>query len=152
MVRVVEDKATERGSSFAMVSAYRNSRVCPLHSEELGFPDGPKAAQCPRGHVIHGDVAAPLNMLRKALEEERVRGRVAEAIKKALNTVTVEALEKWTKLLEHKRLPLGADQRRPMTPCGEEAMNPVGRGRLLTQKDTRGTLALQGGEGVSLWT
>jgi transposase len=40
IVRVVGDKATERGSSFAMVSAYRNSRTCPLHGEELSFTKG----------------------------------------------------------------------------------------------------------------
>jgi putative transposase len=67
-VSAVRDRALERGSMFLVVSAYRNSRVCPLHGEELQFPDGPKLAQCPR-HVVHRDLASPLNMLRKPLEE-----------------------------------------------------------------------------------
>jgi putative transposase len=84
-----------------MVSTYRNSRICPLHSEELQFTNGPKLAQCPRGHRIHRDVTSPLNMLRKAVEEKRV-GKVAKAIKEALDAITIEALEEWTKLLEQE--------------------------------------------------
>jgi hypothetical protein len=38
-------------------------------------------------------------MLRKAVEEKKVRGKVAKAIKAALSAVTIEALEEWTKML-----------------------------------------------------
>jgi hypothetical protein len=34
--------------------------------------------------LIHRDVAAPLNMLRKAIEEKGMKGKVAKAIKEAL--------------------------------------------------------------------
>jgi hypothetical protein len=47
------EKATKWNRRLMVVSAYRN-RVCPLHGEELGFPDGPKTAQCPRGHAGPG--------------------------------------------------------------------------------------------------
>jgi hypothetical protein len=40
-------------------------------------------------------------MLRKAVEEKRV-GKVAKAIKEALDAITIEALEEWTKLLEQE--------------------------------------------------
>jgi transposase len=89
-----------------MVSAYRNSRTCPLHKEELSFTNGYKLGQCPRGHWIHRDVASPLNMLKKAVEEKRVRDKVAEAIREALNAVTIEELEEWSKMLvEHELMP-----------------------------------------------
>jgi hypothetical protein len=55
-------------------------------------------------------------MLRKALEEKRVKGR-AEAIKQALDPVTAESLEEWTKLLlELERAACNAGPG-PMTPC-----------------------------------
>jgi hypothetical protein len=55
------------------------------------------------------------------LEEKGVKGRVAEAIKEALDAVTVELLNEWTKLLE--RGARGADPGRPMALLGK---NPVG--------------------------
>jgi hypothetical protein len=85
-------------------------------------------------------------MLRKAIEEKRVRGKVAEAIKEAPSAVAIEALEEWTKTLLERESPAVLARGSPITPCGEGTMNPVGKGHLSPE----GTLTLQGGEEVSM--
>jgi len=118
----VRDKAEERGLRFVLVSAYRNSKTCPIHGEEMSFPLGPKVGLCPRGHWIHRDVAAVLNMLRKAAEE--LEPRYAEAVKRALSAVDVKALEEWSRhVLEadsHTPRPAVPARASPMTPLASE--------------------------------
>jgi len=50
----VEDKALERGSRIFHVSAYRNSRVCPIHFTRLEETDDWHTLQCPLGHYVEG--------------------------------------------------------------------------------------------------
>ncbi|MGC9051941.1 transposase [Pyrobaculum sp.] len=131
VVEKVQDKATERGLRFVLVPAYRNSKICPTHGVELSFPLGPKLGLCPRGHWVHRDVAAVLNMLIKAAE--RLEPEYAEALKRALSTVDEKALEEWSKAVVDAEAPRPAVLARAslMTPPGEEAVSPAGdRGHL----------------------
>ncbi|MFP3241182.1 MAG: zinc ribbon domain-containing protein, partial [Caldivirga sp.] len=48
----VEDKALERGSRVLHVSAYRNSRVCPIHFTRLEETGDWHTLQCPSGHYV----------------------------------------------------------------------------------------------------
>ncbi|MGC9117743.1 MAG: transposase [Thermoproteus sp.] len=79
------DKAAERGLRLLLVSSYRNSKTCPIHGEPLSFPLGPKMGLCPRGHWVHRDVVATLNMLWRAAE--KLEEKYAEAVRKALSAV-----------------------------------------------------------------
>ncbi|MGC9119793.1 MAG: zinc ribbon domain-containing protein, partial [Thermoproteus sp.] len=109
------------------VSARRNSKTCPIHGAEMSFPLGPKLGLCPRGHWVHRDVAAVLNMLRKAVEE--LEPRYAEAIKRALSAVDERQLEEWSRqVLEaegRKQRPDVLARASPMTPL---ASGPDGEG------------------------
>jgi len=51
------------------VSAYRNSRVCPVHFTRLGKTDDWHTLQCPLGHLVDRDYASILNMLWKTTPE-----------------------------------------------------------------------------------
>ncbi|MGB9706004.1 MAG: hypothetical protein ACPL3C_11180, partial [Pyrobaculum sp.] len=95
-------KAAERGLRLVLVSSYRNSKICPVHGEELSFPLGPRLGLCPRGHRVHRDVASVLNMLWKATE--KLEKRYAEAVKRALSAVDERTLEEWSaQVLEAER-------------------------------------------------
>ncbi|NAZ28713.1 MAG: transposase, partial [Caldivirga sp.] len=50
----IEDKALERGSRIFHVSAYRNSRVCPIHFTRLEETDDWHTLKCPLGHYVEG--------------------------------------------------------------------------------------------------
>ncbi|AET33380.1 zinc ribbon domain-containing protein [Pyrobaculum ferrireducens] len=135
MVEKVRDKAEERGLKVLLVSAYRNSKTCPIHGVEMSFPLGPKLGLCPRGHWVHRDVASVLNMLKKATE--KLEGKYAEAVKRALSAVDEKMLEEWSRqVLEAEgsiRTPRPAVLARasPMTPAGRGDGDPDGdRGRL----------------------
>jgi transposase len=65
----VGDKALERGSRIFRVSAYRNSRVCPIHFTRLGETNDWHTLQCPLGHYVDRDHASILNMLWKTTPE-----------------------------------------------------------------------------------
>ncbi|MFP3237310.1 MAG: transposase [Vulcanisaeta sp.] len=67
--RVVEDKALERGSKIFYVSAYRNSRVCPIHFVRLERTDDWHTLQCPLGHLVDRDYASVVNMAWKLTPE-----------------------------------------------------------------------------------
>jgi len=60
--RAVEDKALERGSKIFRVSAYRNSRVCPIHFTRLEETNDWHTLHCPVGHYVNRDYASVLNM------------------------------------------------------------------------------------------
>jgi IS605 OrfB family transposase len=72
--RVVEDKALERGSKIFRVSAYRNSRVCPIHFVRLKSTDEWHTLQCPLGHYVHRDYASVMNMNWKLTQEAWTKG------------------------------------------------------------------------------
>jgi len=67
--RAVEDKALERGSKIFYVSAYRNSRVCPIHFVRLERTDDWHTLQCPLGHLVDRDYASVVNMAWKLTPE-----------------------------------------------------------------------------------
>ncbi|MGC9051416.1 zinc ribbon domain-containing protein [Pyrobaculum sp.] len=123
-------KAAERGLRLVLVSSYRNSKICPVHGEELSFPLGPRLGLCPRGHRVHRDVASVLNMLWKATE--KLEKRYAEAVKRALSAVDERTLEEWSaQVLEAERAvraewPAVLARASPMTPPGEETVTPAG--------------------------
>jgi len=72
--RAVEDKALERGSKIFYVSAYRNSRVCPIHFVRLERTDDWHTLQCPLGHLVDRDYASVVNMAWKTTPEAWVKG------------------------------------------------------------------------------
>jgi IS605 OrfB family transposase len=70
----VGDKALERGSKIFHVSAYRNSRVCPIHFVRLEKTDDWHVLYCPRGHYVHRDYASVMNMNWKLTPESWTKG------------------------------------------------------------------------------
>jgi len=72
--KTVEDKALERGSKIFRVSAYRNSRICPMHFVRLEKTDDWHILKCPRGHYVNRDHASILNMLWKTTPEAWTKG------------------------------------------------------------------------------
>jgi IS605 OrfB family transposase len=72
--KAVEDKALERGSKLFRVSAYRNSRVCPIHFVRLKSTDEWHTLQCPKGHYVNRDYASVMNMTWKIAPEAWVKG------------------------------------------------------------------------------
>jgi len=71
--KTIEDKALERGSRIFYVSAYRNSRVCPIHFTRLEKTDDWHTLKCPLGHYVHRDYASVLNMMWKVTPEGWVK-------------------------------------------------------------------------------
>jgi IS605 OrfB family transposase len=67
--KAVEDKALERGSKLFRVSAYRNSRVCPIHFTRLEKTNDWHVLYCPLGHYVDRDYASVLNMAWKITPE-----------------------------------------------------------------------------------
>jgi transposase len=72
--RAVGDKALERGSKLFHVSAYRNSRVCPIHFTRLEGTNDWHTLQCPKGHYVDRDYASVANMMWKVTPEGWVKG------------------------------------------------------------------------------
>jgi len=70
----IEDKALERGSRIFHVSAYRNSRVCPIHFTRLEETDDWHTLQCPSGHIVDRDYASVVNMMWKTTPESWTKG------------------------------------------------------------------------------
>ncbi|MFP3195873.1 MAG: transposase [Caldivirga sp.] len=70
----IEDKALERGSRIFHVSAYRNSRVCPIHFTRLEETDDWHILKCPLGHYVHRDYASVVNMMWKTTPEAWSKG------------------------------------------------------------------------------
>ncbi len=65
----VGDKALERGSRIFRVSAYRNSRGCPIHFTRLEKTDDWHTLKCPLGHYVDRDYASVMNMAWKLTPE-----------------------------------------------------------------------------------
>jgi len=74
LVRAVGDKALERGSKIFRVSAYRNSRVCPIHFVRLKRTDDWHILKCPLGHYVDRDYASVTNMLWKITPKAWTKG------------------------------------------------------------------------------
>ena len=72
--RTVEGKALERGSKLFRVSAYRNSRVCPIHFTRLEKTDEWHTLYCPLGHYVDRDYASVMNMTWKTTPESWTKG------------------------------------------------------------------------------
>ncbi|KUO89010.1 MAG: hypothetical protein AT712_00570 [Caldivirga sp. CIS_19] len=72
--KAVEDKALERGSRIFHVSAYRNSRVCPIHFTRLGETNDWHTLKCPFGHLVDRDHASVMNMAWKLTPEAWTKG------------------------------------------------------------------------------
>jgi IS605 OrfB family transposase len=72
--KAVEDKALERGSRIFHVSAYRNSRVCPIHFTRLEETGDWHTLQCPSGHIVDRDYASVVNMMWKTTPEAWSKG------------------------------------------------------------------------------
>jgi len=72
--KAVEDKALESGSKLFHVSAYRNSRVCPIHFARLEETDDWHTLQCPLGHLVDRDYASVMNMFWKLTPEAWAKG------------------------------------------------------------------------------
>jgi len=62
-------KALERGSKLFRVSAYRNSRVCPIHFVRLERTNDWHIFYCPKGHYVNRDYASVMNMAWKTTPE-----------------------------------------------------------------------------------
>jgi transposase, IS605 OrfB family, central region len=72
--RAVEDKASEHGSKLFHVSAYRNSRVCPIHFVRLVETNDWHTLYCPLGHYVDRDYASVMNMMWKTTPESWTKG------------------------------------------------------------------------------
>jgi transposase len=72
--RAVEGKALERGSRIFRVSAYRNSKTCPVHFTKLKSTNDWHTLQCPLGHLVDRDYASVMNMAWKITPESWTKG------------------------------------------------------------------------------
>jgi IS605 OrfB family transposase len=72
--KAVGDKALERGSKIFRVSAYRNSRVCPIHFTRLEKTDEWHILKCPLGHYVDRDYTSVINMDWKTTPEAWTKG------------------------------------------------------------------------------
>jgi len=72
--KAVEDKTQERGSRIFHVSAYRNSRICPIHFTRLEETDDWHILKCPLGHIVDRDYASVVNMMWKTTPEAWSKG------------------------------------------------------------------------------
>ena len=121
VLKKVADKARERGK-LVLVSSQKNSRICPIHGEELSFPFSPKLGLCPRGHWVHRDIVAVLNMLKKATDK---LGEYGEIVRKTLDALDEKTLEEWIALILRAERPAVLARASPMTQPG----SPLGRER-----------------------
>jgi IS605 OrfB family transposase len=70
----VGDKALESGSRIFRVSAYRNSKTCPVHFTKLKSTNDWHTLQCPLGHYVDRDYASVTNMLWKITPKAWTKG------------------------------------------------------------------------------
>jgi IS605 OrfB family transposase len=150
--KAVEDKALERGSRIFHVSAYKNSKTCPVHFTKLKSTNDWHVLKCPLGHYVDRDYASILNMMWKVTPEAWVKGVwwnmknlsknmnwrkhedksnpiIPQNIVKYLHTI----LRTFTASLE--KSPAVPARAKPMNPTGEanegggeEITRPLGRG------------------------
>jgi transposase len=70
----VVDKALERGSRIFHVSAYKNSKTCPVHFTKLKSTNDWHVLKCPLGHYVDRDYASVMNMAWKITPESWTKG------------------------------------------------------------------------------
>ena len=154
--KTVEDKALERGSKIFRVSAYRNSRVCPIHFVRLERTDDWHILKCPRGHYVNRDYASILNMAWKTTPESWTKG-VWWNMKREMNWREYGKSNPlipyfMAKILHTTLKEFKASEQSPAMLARGKPMNPAGganEGRARKPPRPKGTLALQGGEEVS---
>jgi len=151
----VEDKALERGSKIFRVSAYRNSRVCPIHFTRLGETNDWHTLQCPKGHYVDRDYASVMNMAWKLTPKAWTKGVLWDLRKKIdwkghegkSNPLVPHEIVKYihTTLKEFK-----ASEQSPAMLARGKPMNPArgaNEGRARAPPRPKGTFAPQGGGG-----
>jgi transposase len=153
--RAVEDKALERGSKIFRVSAYRNSRVCPIHFVRLERTEDWHILKCPLGHLVDRDYASVMNMTWKVTPEAWVKGVWCDLRKKmgwrehegSSNPIIPYEIVKYI----HAMLKtFTASEQSPAMPARGKPMNPAGEaneGWARAPPRPKGTLTLQGGGG-----
>ena len=155
--RVVEDKALERGSKLFHVSAYRNSRVCPVHFVRLRETNDWHTLQCPKGHYVNRDYASVMNMMWKITPESWTKAFWWN-MKREMNWREYEGRsnplipQNIIQLLWFIMRNAKASEESPAMPARAKPMNPTGyKMKVAARKPPRpkGTLTLQGGEEVS---
>jgi IS605 OrfB family transposase len=154
--RVIEDKALERGSKIFRVSAYRNSRVCPIHFVRLKKTDDWHVLYCPKGHYVHRDYASVMNMAWKLTPKAWTKG-VWWDLRKKIDWKGHEGKSNppvpyfMAKILHTTLKEFTASEESPAMLARGKPMNPArGANEGWARKPPRpkGTHALQGGKEV----
>jgi IS605 OrfB family transposase len=151
--KAIEDKALERGSRIFHVSAYRNSRICPVHFTKLEKTDDWHSLYCPKGHYVHRDYASVLNIMWKVTPEVWVKGVWwnMKRLSKNMNWREHEGKSNplvpyfMAKILHTTLREFMASEQSPAMPARGKPMNPAGRA---DEGRARKPPALQGGEEV----
>ncbi|PLC67292.1 hypothetical protein B7L70_09055 [Vulcanisaeta sp. EB80] len=154
--KAVEDKALERGSKIFRVSAYRNSRVCPIHFTRLGETNDWHVLYCPKGHYVNRDYASVANMMWKVTPEGWVKG-VWWNLRREINWREHEGKSnslipyEIVKYIHAMLKAFTASEQSPAVLARGSPMNPAGganEGWARTPMNRpKGTHALQGGKG-----
>jgi IS605 OrfB family transposase len=127
----VEGKALERGSRIFHVSAYRNSRVCPIHFTRLEKTDDWHTLYCPKGHYVDRDYTSVINMDWKITPKAWTKG-VWWNLRKNMNwrehegktnpSIPYETVSHLWALLKT----FAASEQSPAMPARGKPMNPTG--------------------------
>jgi hypothetical protein len=158
--RAVGDKALERGSKLFHVSAYRNSRVCPIHFTRLERTDDWHFLKCPLGHLVDRDYASILNMMWKTTPEAWTKAFWWNIKNLNKNMDWREYEDKHNPVIPQNIVQyihavlktFTASEQSPAVLARGSPMNPTGganEGRARAPPRPKGTLTLQGGEEVS---
>jgi IS605 OrfB family transposase len=129
--KTVEDKALERGSKLFRVSAYRNSRVCPIHFTRLEGTSDWHTLQCPFGHYVDRDYASVMNMAWKLTPESWTKAFWWN-MKKDMNWREHEGRSNplvpyfMAKILHATLKEFTASEQSPAVPARAKPMNPTG--------------------------
>jgi IS605 OrfB family transposase len=154
--RAVEDKALERGSKIFRVSAYRNSRVCPIHFVRLKKTDDWHVLYCPKGHYVHRDYASVMNMAWKLTPKAWTKG-VWWDLRKKIDWKGHEGKSNplvpyfMAKILHTTLKEFTASEESPAVLARGKPMNPAreaNEGWARKPPRPKGTHALQGGKEV----
>ena len=124
-------KALERGSRIFRVSAYRNSKVCPIHFTRLESTNDWHVLKCPLGHYVHRDYASVLNMAWKLTPEAWTKG-VWWNLRREINWREHEGKSNTiipyeiVKYIHAALRTLKASEESPAMPARGKPMNPTG--------------------------
>jgi len=129
--KTVEDKALERGSKIFRVSAYRNSRVCPIHFVRLKETNDWHILYCPKGHYVNRDYASVMNMAWKLTPKAWTKG-VWWDLRKKIDWKGHEGKSNplipyfMAKILHTTLKTFTASEESPAMPARAKPMNPAG--------------------------